>query len=335
MCPGRIPAVWPLTREPVKALRLFKPESWQDQAAWQHLRAFLRTTDSQVLVGTPVSCDDTYDVKTWQQTAKLLAFLGRDRVMGLSVGNEIELNPTKECPDRLLHHFEEHWRRCALDLSVLGGGEFANLPMTSVMTTSILYSEDKSWSPQSMRIMDGSVPWPPETPWKLDFQSVFRRLVQTISAERFIFTFNIYPYFLPCPPAVSISCDQWMRDSLCFDDPARCITPKTAAGARYALQSFAQQLAGDAVSPLRMWIGEVGWSSPKANSLSDGQCRDWGTKECSGWSNLENLAHYYKDFMNWDLNLGTGLEPPEYAFYFTIRDSFNFHHPEHFGLCGS
>jgi len=326
--------VWPLTHEPVKALRLFKPESWKDQAAWQQLKAFLEHTDSQVLVATPVSCNETYDIVTWQQTLQLLSFLGRDRVMALAVGNEIELLPLKPdtpaaCKSRLLQHAQESWKRCVLDLRILGGGEFADLPMTTVMTTAVLFSEDNSWTPQSMKMVDGRLPN------TLDIQGLFRVLFSTVPAERFVFTFNIYPYFVPCPPVVSESCDEFKRDALCFDDPSRCITLKTAAGARYALRKFAQQVAGESDRPLRMWIGEVGWSSPKADSLNADICRQWNTKECKGWSNLEMMAQYYSAFMNWDLNIGGGLEPPERAFYFTIRDSFNFKSAEHFGLCGS
>jgi len=332
MCPDKIPVVWPLTHEPVKTVRLFKPESWQDQSAWQQLKAFLTNTDSKVLVATPVSCNETYDALAWQQTLQLLSFLGRDRVMALAVGNEIELLPTKpdtpaECSSSLLQHAENNWRRCVLDLSILGG--FADLPMTTVMTTAVLGSEGNTWTPQSMKILDGNLPG------SLDIQGLFRVLFSTIPAERFVFTFNIYPYFVPCPPQVGVPCDDYKRNAVCFDDASSCTTPRAAAGARYALRKFAQRFAGDAAPPLRLWIGEVGWSSPKAASLDAGICSKWGTTPCSGWSNLEMLATYYSAFLNWDLNIGDGLEPPEHAFYFTIRDSFNFHSAEHFGLCGS
>jgi len=341
MCPDKIPAVWPLTHEPVKALRLFQPESWQDQAAWQNLKSFLGHTASKVLVGTPISCNQTQDRISWQKTLSLLGFLGRDLVMGLAVGNEIELLPDKgwaseECYQTLLQRAEEHWRHCIRDLNVQFDGEFADLPMTTVMTGGVVVPEDgQPWIPQKMTITNKH----PTKKGDLDIQGFYRKLFSVIARDRFVFTFNIYSYFLPCatyqpaPP-----CDEVRRKAVCFND-ASCFTLRWASGARYALRKFAQNLAGDAAgdaaAPLRLWIGEVGWSSPQAASLSDSNCKIWGTQMCDHWSDLDMLSQYYSGFMNWDLSLGGDLEPVEYAFYFTIRDSFNFNVAEHFGLCGS
>lgn len=333
MCPNKIPATWPLTHEPVQSLRMFQPESWQDEGAWEHLKVFLTHTNSQVIVATPVSCNKTYDDESWTKTTKLLVFLGRDKVLALAVGNEIELlsmkaDTPKDCAAGLVDHFLASWHRYIYDLGVVSGGAFGDLPVTTVMTAAALTSEDNSWTPQSMRLVDGS------KPGSMNLEAVFASIFSTVPVQRFIFTFNIYPYFVPCPQGCGTDCDNCRRNGVCMDDPAQCLTPRTAAGARYALRKFAQGHAAGVVTPLRLWIGEVGWSSPRADSLDDSICSQWQTSPCEGWSNMDMLATYYRSFLAWDLGIGEGLEPPERAFYFTIRDSFNFHSAEHFGLCG-
>lgn len=69
----------------------------------------------------------------------------------------------------------------------------------------------------------------------------------------------------------------------------------------------------------QLWITETGWSSaPSSNH-----------PEPPGWSSLEHLQLFYKNFLNFNLNapylpqLATlTVQPPDKIFLFCVRDSF-------------
>merc|ERR1719329_902243 len=80
-----------------------------------------------------------------------------------------------------------------------------------------------------------------------------------------------------------------------------------------------------------LWIGETGWSFPKADTLSTQM--QW----CDEFSSEEVFQRYYKAFLEWDMEM-TGQyvgQGPDYVFWFTMRDSSNFAMQEHFGLIGN
>merc|ERR1712060_427300 len=84
----------------------------------------------------------------------------------------------------------------------------------------------------------------------------------------------------------------------------------------------------------RLWLGEVGWSSPQPDFF-----KDWQMGKCPAYSSTATFAKYYSSFLQWDLNVpGTQLLGPERVFYVTIRDATQFGMSEHFGLiegCGN
>ena len=73
-------------------------------------------------------------------------------------------------------------------------------------------------------------------------------------------------------------------------------------------------------------VGESGWSWPTSGTTQ------WWMARCKEWSSVETFRNFYKSFLGWELD---GDQPPDYSFFFTMRDAFNFGVEEHFGLISS
>merc|ERR550532_1941992 len=97
-CPGEMPGTWPNAgAERVTSLRIFKPwhPDWGGEfirmRAWRLLAAWVRSNGARVLVGTEVTCDAQRDDDMWLWALELMRLLGRRHVMGVAVGNEMDL----------------------------------------------------------------------------------------------------------------------------------------------------------------------------------------------------------------------------------------------------
>lgn len=160
--------------------------------------------------------------------------------------------------------------------------------------------------------------------------SYFREILD--SGERnYVFTFNFYPIFDPSNvPDADGGCDSAMQQSSCYDDPA-CLSQKNLIEARQKLDTFVQSDPSWNMYSARFWIGELGWSSPKPDTVPDthpmATCEDFFSKKM--------LYQNYNNFLQWDLSVLSGAGSPEYVFYFTMRDATNYGKTEHFGLMES
>jgi len=262
----------------------------------------------KVLVGTPVTCDKAADETAWGWTKELLTALGPDHVMGLAVGNELELLYTHESSGcitelwgggRLWETFTNHFD----EFDRMG---FAAVPVTSVFTAAVLggnpFMEDAS---------KGLV-------------NTFLKQASTKYQTRFVFSFNIYPYFDPnlkMNPGSTTDCSIALHQATCWDSTT-CLGPAIMVSARNKMQQLTAR-PNDL-----FWVGEIGWSSPMASAL--GTVMD----KCEAFSSLEAFQSFYKGFLEWDFNLA-GTSPPDHVFYFTLRDALNFGKQEHFGLIDS
>ncbi|OLQ00913.1 hypothetical protein AK812_SmicGene16387 [Symbiodinium microadriaticum] len=65
------------------------------QSAWIELRKFVRQ-NVKVLYGTLISCNETADDMDWLYVKELMMFIGREHVMALAIGNEVELLHTQK-----------------------------------------------------------------------------------------------------------------------------------------------------------------------------------------------------------------------------------------------
>ncbi|CAE8637107.1 unnamed protein product [Polarella glacialis] len=89
----------------------------------------------------------------------------------------------------------------------------------------------------------------------------------------------------------------------------------------------------------RMWLGELGCSSPLSPSLISAVkgCQELsGIDEHNKNNNNNACQAFYRGFLDWDLSIGLAtdlLTSPEHVFWFTMRDALGHQGiPEFFGL---
>jgi len=314
-CSSRIPETWPnLEAAPMGSLRIFQTwtTQWPEEgrhAAWEGLVKFVKAKGVKVLVGTPVTCLKGDDEKTWGWTKEFLAMVGPKHVMGLAIGNELELlhnHADAACVaelfsgGRLWSTFVEH----VAEFDRMG---FSGIPVTSVFTASIL--TDRVQVP----FMED-----PKTGLVNSFlQDAIRKY-----GRRYAFTFNVYPYFDPgihLNPGTTDKCSLDLPRVICWDQ-ANCLGPNIMAAARRQMM----RLTGRRDD--LFWIGEIGWSSPRAEALGTAMA------DCEEFSSLETFQTFYNGYLQWNLQVPGALPGPDHAFYFTLRDALNFGQQEHFGL---
>jgi hypothetical protein len=331
-CPGSIPTSWPATSSSNKVtnVRIFRSAS-KLKTGIHSLRQFLVHNSGKALLGTPITCNQEDDDAEWDTTVESLGILGPERVLGVAIGNELDLLPIhpNNCSKvgGVWGYFMKNLQRRVNDLKYVHGGIFANVSVTTVMAGSVLKCGDYACTPGKMTLIPG-------------FQDVLKFIYTVLPPERFVLSINYYPYFQPCPPLgddhtqAALSCDGWFHLASCVDD-VKCVVRQSLIATRLAVQS----LVGEKGRNLRIWVGELGWSNPSSSTLNPGACNANSSGlprvMCPSWSSPANLAAAYSGFLKWDLSVGPGFAPVEMAFWFSIRDSVNFGAHEHFGLCGS
>lgn len=315
-CAERIPHLWPNTDMPVTSLRLFKAwdSAWPaDRAmhAWKAIADFATRFGAKVLVGTQISCNEAEDDRDWANVLQLLRLLGPERVMGVAVGNELELLQFKDkrlvpdaCVERVWGggYFVRKFDQRVLDLDMLGG--FEDVPVTSVFSATI--ASEYPFCNVS------------KAPVLAFFQHVIRRY-----GARWVYSVNVYPYFDPSnqlDPG-SPHCAGALQRSLCWNDADHCLL----AGITKSLRERMQAMGSNDV----LWVTETGWSSPMAGTL-----RDKPIGVCAEFSSEASFRQYYEGFLSWDLTT-SGVRGADHIFYFTPRDSNNFGVGENFGLISS
>jgi len=307
-CSNGIPAFFPNTYAAVKSLRLFKawdPE-WPAEgrvAAWQNLVSFVKANGIKVLLGTEITCNKSLDAQSWAWAKGLLKMLGPSHVMGLGIGNELELlytlgnrrkvaPVTPQCIDELWRggRLWKQFQSIAGEFDALG---FSGVPLTSVLGGYALAGSPFVDTPKSQ-------------------VNTFLKQVLGVYSHRFVFTFNFYPYF-----------DTNMK----LDSGGRTCHGALAGATSWAGHGFVPSILRAARARVQMlapgskvWLGETGWSSPYAPSLQS-QMRN-----CADWSSKATLEKFYAGFLKWD------MAGADHVFYFTMRDSEVFGVREYFGL---
>lgn len=315
-CPGQIPQLWPNADAPLTSLRLFK--AWDDEwdvnvrhTAWTNLREHLVANGGRVLMGVPVTCDEAADDRHWAWTKELLEFLGPDRIMGLAIGNELELLRTKDpdmVPPECVQSIWEQGRFWARFQSVVSEFDtlgFGHLPVTSVFTGVALagnpFQEEPGARTQS-----------------------FLTNATRVYGDRFVFSINYYPFWDPnawFDAGTSDQCSESIAWATSFESGG------SVPGSLRVTRSKMQQLTGPD-SNNQLWIGETGWSQPAPENFDTAS----QMSRCPAWASQTTFQRYYRDFLAWDLSIGEGARAPEHVFYFSLRDSWNFGKREGFGI---
>lgn len=320
-CTDKITAMWPHTSDPVTSLRLFKAweADWPDDvrdARWNGLVDFVHANNAKILLGTQITCNETEDDEDWALVKQLLKRLGPDRVMGVAIGNELELYYKVDtttyrdpaCISKLFagRYYIEKTKKRVDDLNTLGPG-WSDVRITAVFGAYALAGV-------------GNVP----------FVNTHNSSVNDYLAEayktygrRFAFTFNIYSYFDTgnhLDPS-GTTCDAALKLSGCLGD--KCLDSFIGEAARKKMT----QLTGNPDDTF--WIGETGWSSPMAQTLN---LSNPDMSRCKDWSSPTSFQTFYTNFLNWDLVMDGIQKGPDHVFYFTMRDSNAFAAKEYFDL---
>eukprot|EP00930_Biecheleria_cincta_P025071 TRINITY_DN17889_c0_g1_i1.p1 TRINITY_DN17889_c0_g1~~TRINITY_DN17889_c0_g1_i1.p1 ORF type:complete len:693 (+),score=126.25 TRINITY_DN17889_c0_g1_i1:58-2079(+) len=312
-CPSLINVNWPHTKENISSLRLFKSwdEGWSTtldrKYVWKQLRDYVWRNNVKVLYGTMISCSEEQDDQDWQYVRELMKYIGSEYAMGLAVGNEVELiqykpNISRKCVDGMFSggYFFQKLASRADDLLDLEG--FEDIPLTTVMGGYVL-----AGNPFINTKECGAL-------------AFLKRVVERF-AGRWVFTWNVYPYFTPefqMDQGIFHSCNQAMMKAVNFAIPSQL--PTMLRDFRARMKAITGQ--DDDI----MWLGETGWSYPMATTLNTAM------RNCKPWSTVEMLELYYQNFLEWDLSLGPNVMGVDHAFYFSFRDSQNFGAHEGFGL---
>lgn len=252
-CSSRIPTSWPNTQERVTSLRLFKAwdPSWpsgEREGVWNNVAQFARANGAKLLVGAQITCQEEDDDTAWVWTKQLLKILGPDHVMGLAVGNEMELlfqktavdiTVTPECITDMWEgglFFRQFVKRVD-DFDALG---FGHVAVTSVFGGLVLAGDNGR-------------------PFFEDSKAMVNTFLKNVTQKygtRYVFTFNLYPYFDPSnalDPGTEDACEMALAKAACLDR-ASCSVPASTVAARVKMRL----LTGS--KHFGLWFGETGWS---------------------------------------------------------------------------
>lgn len=363
-CASLLPQHWPNTDHPVRSLRLFFSGKWDKlperrMPAFKSLTSYVHSNNVKVFMGTMISCNNDDDDRDWAHVVELMNMLGKDHIMGISIGNELDLLwkaeaddfPVGPCLDlayyksqgistsKPSHVCGQHecirnmWKRGGFlrkfrerigHLDKLG---FQDVPVTTVFGGMWQDGKDALYG------------------WGGAHVEEFLRTVSAVyGKERWIFAFNLYGYFdvNACRHAPSDDggecCKTFIERDTCLncDSNGGGYLPTMTRAARSRILNITGETGW------RLWIGETGWSAPYASTLESvnpylADCREFSSKAA--------YASYYRNFHKWDLSVAGNLsvyynnqisdipaEGVDHVFWFTLRDSSNFAFQEHFGL---
>merc|ERR1711865_158484 len=367
-CPEKLLQNWPHTEEPVQYVRLFKafrPEDSEEVTTRtrESFVQYVKANKIKVLVGSQITCNEEEDKKDWGYVQLMIKALGKEHVLALAVGNELD-QPNylsgsdaekKQCAERIWgkdqaagYLFDKtveriHWAR-----ETLGNPD---LPVTSVVTGSVVWVNTDEWNPNpDVGAHFQEEDWNPvKYMHGVKFQSYLNQVFSS-GEKNFVFVMNFYPIFDPglfpdgcgtdanppifdpqLPGCELTQCKDAMAAANCYDNEWNCKTNVNAIQARKLMNKFFASEAAMGVKDAPLWIGELGWSAPMPDAYPGlmATCEDFFSKNM--------LYSNYKNFLEWDLDLHSSepVDPPEMVFYFTMRDSLNFGNQEHFGLVES
>lgn len=371
-CSGNIPFHWPNTDEPVKSIRMFKAwqggwtdpnNPWNDRhKAWENLARYFNQSGAKVLVGTQVTCDPEADDEDWENVMTMIKMFGADAIMGVAIGNEMELYYQKNLTDRDGKdiwndcmkkmwmpqvrdpvknpngdpYFRQVFKKRLYDLDSMDGG-FHRVPVTSVFGGAV-FAGDPNQAPFV------EMPWRRSSchshncPIAATVYDFLRDIVPR-AGDRWRWVLNIYPYFNPgwgMDPD-GIHCSAALQQGTCFNrgQAQDCDFSNLVALMRQRMSSFEDRIHAGGGFFGQLWVGETGWSAPMSDTLSS------GVVPCADFSSVETFERYYKAFLSWDMQIPqvyhdvpAEFHGPDHVFWFTIRDSANFDKEEHFGLIG-
>jgi predicted enzyme related to lactoylglutathione lyase len=224
-----------------------------------------------------------------------MKLLGKDRIMGLAVGNEMDNvdNERQVQPDFWESGFFNLIKSIVDDMDAAG---FTDIPVTVV------------WSMGALA----------QQPFNSKIMSLVTQARDTWG-NRWVWSFNPYPLWdTNLIPTSAEDCDTKVANSIAID-----YTRNVMGDARNRVAQFV------ANNDYALWVTESGWSSPAVDPQIE------IVEFCPSWADKESAYTFYQNMMEWDLSLpdadGVDGHGVDHMFYFTMRDAGN-GFPEHFGL---
>jgi hypothetical protein len=243
--------MWPhSTNESVKSLRLFAAwtADWPEEGRlpfWEKLQAYLERNDAKVLLGTGVHCHTNYDQQHWNWTLGLMQFLGRDRVMGVAFGNEMDNE--KRCDQTF--YSNQFFDLIKPRVDEMDANNFSDVPVTVVWSMGALADQPFNHKINSF-LTSAHKEW----------------------GDRWVWTFNPYPLWdASQQPKNSGECGK-VAGAISLD-----YTKAVMGEARKRVTQVTKN--PDSL----VWVGEAGWSSPAVDVPPHPQiakwCPDWASQE--------------------------------------------------------
>lgn len=249
-----------------------------------------------------MTCDPDADDAMWQWNLELMKLLGKDHVMGVSIGNEMDvfghLRFDSNAPCNKMLWEGMYWNILKSRISDLDAHGFEDTRVTI------------TWA---MSVLDAL-----ETPFKEDALAKANTLVTQAFkrlGSRWVWSFNIYPMWSHDLWPTSVG-DCGSRSALATQiEPVKTMLKQ--------IRQRIQRVTGNHDDTL--WIGGTGWSFPVPRSLHE------TLSFCPSFHSLSTFKDWYENFLAWDLSVGEGVNGPDHVFYSAIRDSNN----NGFGLINS
>jgi hypothetical protein len=244
--------------------------------------------------------------------------IGPDHVMGLAIGNEIELLKQNGANASCI---SKYWN---------GTTPYAVTKFQSRVAD--LDKLDGDWKTVKVTLpASEAIFGPPGTKsfWEDASTAKMATFVTSMVKEykdRFAFSLNTYPYFNPAnqmDPGSKDKCTEWIGRSTCFGDYS-CLFDGSMVTIRQRMANIPN------FADATLWVTETGWSSPVAETLTAPMTN------CPDFSSDETLKKYYSNFLSWDLKIkdkdGKSMKGPDHVFYLGMRDATQMGKQEHFGL---
>jgi len=269
-CSDKLTGVWPHASVPITSFRLFaawKPE-WDEslrESSWQTLKQYVEATGARILLGTEVTHNQQNDDQMWSWAKDLMQLLGKEHIMGVSVGNEMD-NDNNAPWDFWDHGFTDLIQSHLDDMDAMG---FTDTPITVV------------WSMGALA----------QSPWNSKIMSFMTHAKETWGT-RWTYSFNPYPIW-----------DSSQRPWSAEDCESKTDGAVSLEYTKNVMSDARDRVAGFVGSDdYTLWVTESGWSSPAVSTQTDTAaiCPKWADKETvytfyenmMGWDlSLNNGGH--------------------------------------------
>lgn len=268
-CSDKLTGVWPHDSAPVTSFRLFaawKPE-WDPsrrEASWQDLKKYVDSTNAQILLGSEVTHNQQNDDQMWEWAKQLMQLLGKEHIMGVSIGNEMD-NDNSAPWDFWQHGFFDMIKSRVDDMDGMG---FTDTPITVVWSMGALSAD-----PFNTKI----------TPLLTQAKDTW--------GSRWVWSFNPYPIWDSSQrPWSQGDCESKTNGAISLD-----YTRNVMGTARDKVASFVGS------DDYTLWVTESGWSSPgvSTQTATAAICPKWADKETL-WTFYQNMMEWDLSLPNGD-----------------------------------